>query len=118
MNKTIQSGRLLQSVEIHGQSSSLNALRERVNTWSKITDGDWRCQIETVRGGESEGLGGQLGQTVYQVKGYYRSDIGKNNRLVWGSMVLDIIHIENVDQRHEVLIIDAVAISREGVQAK
>lgn len=118
VTKTIQSGRLLQSIEIHAQSLTFNALRERVNTWTKITGGDWRCEITTVRGAEVQSLGGEIGETIYQVKGYYRSDLTKRHRLVWGDKVLDILHIENVDQRNQALVIDAREVSRSGVLAR
>lgn len=118
MNKTIQSGRLTQSVEIHSQSTTKNDLLERENTWTKISNGDWRVEIETASGGETETPAGQLGTTRYKVKGYYRSDIDASDRLVWGSIILDILHIENVDHMNQVLILDCEQVTRGGVTAR
>lgn len=113
-DKRIRSGELMQSVEIHAQSSTRNELREKVDSWSKITNGDWRVKVTTQRGSEGEARSGQMGNTVYEVKGYYRDDITAQHRLVWGSEILDILHIEDVEQRNEVLIIEAESITRSG----
>lgn len=112
----IQSGRLTQSVEIHAQSETLNELRERVNEWAKIANGDARAEVTLLKGDERETRGGQVEANQYRLRMYYHPDLTEAHRFEWNGRTLDIISIDNVDQMDQELIVTAEEVSRGGVQ--
>jgi len=96
----IESGELRETVAVQAGTDVTDAGGGLVRTWAAVTGKDAvRAQIITVSGTElllAAQLGGKL---THKVMMRYDADVTRNNRLLWGSRVLNILRVRDVENK-------------------
>lgn len=99
MTAAIDPARLRHRVTLQSRSQAANALGEPVPSWSDATPASVRAEVVPAGGVEVQRGGKVETQTSYTVTLRYWSEITAEKRFLWGSRVLQIDSVQNVDGR-------------------
>lgn len=85
-------------ISIQRQSSAQDAAGQLVDSWT-TTATIW-ASIVPLRGREYFNASGERATVTHQVFIYYGTDVVPRDRIVYGSRILDIDDVFNVDERN------------------
>ena len=95
----MRAGRLRHRVSIQSQGTTLDDYGESTDSWS--TDDTVWAAVEPVSGSERD-IGEQMvGVVTHRVVMRYVSSLTPNKRILFGSRVLNINSVLNIDERNE-----------------
>ena len=95
----ITAGELKHRVSIQSESTAVDSYGEPTGSWS--TDSTVWASVKPRSANEQETGDGQTGVVTISVIMRYTSDASPKKRLLFGSHVLGIISVINVDERNE-----------------
>lgn len=103
----MQSGKLRTLLTLNQKSVTQNASGEDVVTWAEL--GTYYADIHPLTGREVDQVGQRWAEAQFRVTARVRSDITiqRADQFIWGSRTLDILGVEDVDQRGRELLIYA-----------
>lgn len=105
----MRAGELRHRVTIQEASETVTSAGERSKTWNDVAT-VWAA-IEPLTGRERWQAQQVMATATHRVRMRYRGDVDVENRLVYGSRVLDILQVINPDERgRELVIICAEAV--------
>ena len=96
---SVRAGRLRHRVAIQSQSTTLDDYGEATGSWS-TGDTVWAA-VEPVSGSERDIGEGKAGIVSHRVVMRYNSSVSPKKRLLFGSRVLNIDSVINVDELNE-----------------
>ena len=96
---SVRAGRLRHRVAIQSQSTTLDGYGESTGSWA--TDNTVWAAVEPVSGSERDIGEGRTGVVSHRVVMRYLSTVSPKKRLLFGSRVLNIDSVLNVDERDE-----------------
>ena len=99
----MRAGDLRHRVTIQSASESVSAAGEVTKTWSDVAT-VW-ASIEPLTGREKWLAEQVQAAATHRVRMRYRSDVGLENRLLYGSRVLDILEVMNTGERDKELVL-------------
>lgn len=104
----LAAGKLDKRVSIRAQSTTRDALNQKVATWTQITNGEVWAHIAPLS--NREGMEARSNQTEisHRVTIQYRADINAAMRLFYGTRELAIVGIRDPNERHEYLEITCI----------
>lgn len=96
----IGAGKMRQSVVLQVLVETPDAYRQKVKTWADV--GTYRCAIEQQRGSMVENAQQAKEQRIGLITMRYFGPLDSTkNRFKFGARILNIIEVEDVEERHE-----------------
>lgn len=85
----------------HRLVTSQDSRGQDVYSWTTITDGPFWAMIEALQGRQLEAAQQTWAEARFRVTIRYQPgvSINREDRLLWGSRILDILDVEDPDQR-------------------
>lgn len=103
-------GSLRERVTIQSATEAADGYGGNTVTWATLAT-VW-AQVTPVKGREAEDVGRLAGLQTYLVTIRHRTDVGLDDRVVWGSKTLNIRSLTNRDEHKHWLVMEC----EEGVQ--
>ncbi len=99
----LRAGKLDKRVSIKSQSTSRDALNQKVSTWNTITNGDVWAAVEPLSNRESQEAAANQMIVSHRVTIRFRADLTPDMRIFYGTRQLAITGIRNPKERGEFL---------------
>ncbi len=96
---TIRAGKLRHRVIIQEKGTTKGTRGQRTDSWTPVGDPIW-SEVVTLSGSEREQARQIYASATDTVRIRYRSDITTENRIKFGTRILNIGRLDNIDQRN------------------
>jgi SPP1 family predicted phage head-tail adaptor len=94
----MNSGKMREQITIQRATITHDAFGQETKSW-EVHFFSW-AQIEDLSGSGSIPSQVVQSQASHRVTLWWRPDLKVTDRVLWGDRILDIVHINDVDQRH------------------
>lgn len=95
---TVRAGKLRHRLIVEAKETTLGTRGQRTGSWTTC-DTVWG-EVVTLSGGERDQARQIYASATDTVRIRYRADLTTENRFKFGSRILNIGHIDNIDQRN------------------